>query len=92
MKNMTPTAKGPGQALKTHSKVRFRETLVGYLFMLPLIVGLLVFTLYPMLDSFRLSLYGTYPQQPDTFIGLGNFDYAIRDARMKEPGTTRIMV
>ena len=92
MKNMTATAKGPGQALKAHSKVQFRETLVGYLFMLPLIVGLLVFTLYPMLDSFRLSLYGTYPQQPDTFLGLGNFDYAIRDPIFhKALGNTFIM-
>ena len=80
---MSRTAQIRGKGIiKSYSWVKFRENLTGYLFMAPLVLGLLIFTVYPMLDSFRLSFFGTYPRQPDVFVGLGNFDYAIRDPLM----------
>lgn len=77
---MPKTVKDGGRHFSSsYSWIKFRENLTGYLFMAPLVIGLLVFTVYPMFSSFRLSLYGTYPRQPDVFIGLSNFEYALQD-------------
>ena len=43
--------------LATRQKVKFsKKDLVGFLFVLPLILGLLIFHLYPIISSFCMSL------------------------------------
>lgn len=51
-----------------------REAINGYLFVLPWIISLLVFTAYPVIASFYFSLTRYTVLNPPTFIGLGNFN------------------
>lgn len=52
---------------------RRRETLNAYLFVLPWILSLLVFTAYPVLASFYFSLTRYTVLNPPQFIGMENF-------------------
>ncbi len=54
-------------------KHKFRENLVGYLFISPWLIGFLVFTLYPFCRSFYLSLTRYNIIQEPHFIGLANY-------------------
>jgi len=51
------------------------EALVGYLFILPLIVGFLVFVLYPLLFSAHYAFTSWDGLSAPMFIGLDNFCY-----------------
>jgi multiple sugar transport system permease protein len=44
-----------------------------YLFLLPAVLWVLAFTLYPLLYSLRLSLFNVRLGQEDTFVGFANF-------------------
>jgi multiple sugar transport system permease protein len=54
-------------------KHKFRENLVGYVFISPWLIGFLIFTLYPFCQSFYLSLTRYNIIQPPKFIGLANY-------------------
>lgn len=50
-----------------------RESRIKLLFLLPAVVWVLAFTLFPLVYGARLSLYNTRTGSPDEFIGLGNY-------------------
>lgn len=60
-------------------KHKFRENLVGYLFISPWLIGFLVFTLYPFCRSFYLSLTRYNIIQEPKFIGLSNYKMMLFD-------------
>lgn len=51
-----------------------RETITGYLFVLPWLIALLVFIAYPMVASFYFSFTEYTMLKPPRFIGLDNFN------------------
>lgn len=65
---------------KTASRLREREALKGYLFLLPLMFGLLMFFIIPMIDSVRMSV-SDVSVSPDgrkmAFSGFGYFKEAL---------------
>ena len=54
-------------------KHKFRENLVGYLFISPWLIGFFLFTLYPFCRSFYLSLTRYNIIQEPKFIGFANY-------------------
>lgn len=50
-----------------------KETVGGYMFALPVILGLAIFTLYPVIQSFIISFYNYNGLNTVEFIGLKNF-------------------
>jgi multiple sugar transport system permease protein len=58
-----------------------RESRTGMLFVLPWVVGFLLFYALPMIASLLLSLTDFDPRQPDevAFIGLRNYEQMLRD-------------
>ena len=65
---------------KTASRLREKEALKGYLFLLPLMFGLLMFFIIPMIDSVRMSV-SDVSVSPDgrkmAFSGFGYFKEAL---------------
>ena len=64
--------------LKTErSRARFKrllmKDLVGYSFMLPLILGMAIFNIYPIIQSMQLSFYNYNMMNVSEFIGVQNF-------------------
>jgi len=55
-------------------KRQLRKDITGYLFVLPWIISLLVFTAYPMIYSMYLSLTRYSILKPPRWVGLNNFD------------------
>jgi multiple sugar transport system permease protein len=53
-----------------------RESISGYLFISPWIIGLLLFTLAPMIASFVMSFTDFDPRAPGetSFVGLANYE------------------
>ncbi|MBU6348523.1 MAG: sugar ABC transporter permease [Chloroflexi bacterium] len=66
----------------TLAGMRRRKALLGYLFVLPTILGILVFTAGPVLVSFGLSLYKWNVFRPPTFVGLENYTRLVSDTRV----------
>jgi multiple sugar transport system permease protein len=58
-----------------------RRALLGYLFILPSLLGVLIFTAGPVLASFGLSLYEWNVINPAKFVGLDNYERLINDSR-----------
>ncbi len=58
-----------------------RKALMGYLFVLPTILGILVFTAGPVLFSFVLSLFRWNVFSPPEWIGLVNYQRMFTDSR-----------
>ena len=58
----------------THFRRTLRRNLKGYLFVLPWLVSLLVFTAYPVLASFYFSMTDYNILNPPRWIGLDNFE------------------
>ncbi len=50
-----------------------RQALLGYLFILPTILGILIFTAGPIVVSFGLSFYEWNVIQPPEYVGLDNY-------------------
>lgn len=50
-----------------------REDAVGFLFMTPLFLSIVVFAVYPMVDTFIKSFYQTTGITPGVFVGLDNY-------------------
>jgi multiple sugar transport system permease protein len=61
------------------SSVARREAVEGYLFILPWLIGLLLFTLGPILASFYFSLTNFEVVRAPIFVGLENYDRLIND-------------
>ena len=68
-----------GTAHLPTSPARRREALLGYLFILPWIIGFLLFTLGPFLSSFYLGFTTYSVLQPGKWIGLTNYVDAFTD-------------
>jgi len=65
-----------------------RRALLGYLFILPSLLGVLVFTAGPVIASFGLSLYQWNIIDPPTFIGLDNYERLANDTRVLQSFVT----
>ncbi len=65
--------------LKARSSIAFRESVSGYLFISPWIIGFLFFTLGPMIASLGLSLTRWDLIGSPEFIGFGNYVELARD-------------
>lgn len=61
--------------------LRWREALAAYLFLMPTIIGFLVFILGPMIAAIGLSLYKWNLIAPPEFVGLENYHTLFGDAR-----------
>lgn len=57
----------------------FRKALPAYLFILPGMALFLVWTIYPLIDSFRMSFYEWNLIKPSRFVGLDNYRRALSD-------------
>ncbi|MCB0047379.1 MAG: sugar ABC transporter permease [Caldilineaceae bacterium] len=82
---MTVTAHPPAHSPPDkQGKRRFNEyTLTAILFLLPTVLVLLIFVIWPIFDSLRLSLYKWNGVDPTpTFIGGENWAQLARDPRM----------
>lgn len=62
------------------SRMAKREALEGLLFASPLLLGLLIFTLYPVLDSLYISFTRYNIFSPPRFIGLQNYHNLVNDS------------
>ena len=62
------------------SRMARREALEGLLFAGPLLLGLLIFTLYPVLDSLYISFTKYNIFTPPEFIGLQNYRNLVNDS------------
>jgi multiple sugar transport system permease protein len=70
-------------APRRRSKAFWRDTIAGYLFILPVILGLIIWTFGPMIASFYLSLTD-YPLLKDpTFVGLRNYRDMFTEAYLR---------
>lgn len=58
------------QVKKKRTKFRWSD---AYLYLIPWLIGLLVFRLYPFIEAFRISLYNQRIGRPEEFVGLANF-------------------
>jgi multiple sugar transport system permease protein len=80
-----PPSKSSGGAnwlsANTLAGLRRRKALMGYLFLLPTILGILIFTAGPVIFSFGLSLFKWNVFKPAEFIGFTNFTRFFSDQR-----------
>lgn len=58
---------------------KIKDSVPGWIFVLPLVVGMLVFTLYPVLKSLIYSFHRYNDASVYEFIGLGNFRLMFTD-------------
>lgn len=66
----------PNQGVMTIDKKKKKAALTWYVFLLPSFIGILLFMVYPIVESFRLSFYqsnGTI----ENFIGFSNFQLVL---------------
>jgi len=59
---------------------RFEKKIIPYLFLLPFLVGFILFMIYPLVAAFNLSLYRNRLIGGITFVGLDNYVKAFQDA------------
>lgn len=69
-------------AADTLSGIQRQRAILGYLFVAPTIIGLLLFIIGPMGYAFGLSFYKWNVFRPPEFIGLANFDRLFSDSRV----------
>lgn len=62
---------------------RHREAFVGYLFILPTYIGFIIFILYPLIESMRISFHDFSLLRGSTFIGLDNYAQMFADPRLR---------
>ncbi len=60
-----------------------RDDRVKLLLLVPAVLWVLVFTVFPLLYSLRLSLFNVKIGSPDEFVGLGNYVHLFRDPRAR---------
>ena len=59
--------------------LRRKESIAGYLFLLPNLVGFIFFMLFPILFAFYIMLTDWSLSKPPEFVGLKNFDTMVND-------------
>lgn len=69
-------------AADTLDGIKRQRAVLGFLFLAPTIIGLLVFIIGPMLGSLALSFYKWNVFRPPEFIGLANFERLFGDPRI----------
>lgn len=69
-------------AADTMDGIRRQRAILGYLFLAPTLIGLLIFIVGPMVGSLGLSLYKWNVFRPPEFIGLDNFTRLVGDQRV----------
>ena len=62
---------------------RHREAFVGYLFILPTYLGFMIFILYPLIESMRISFQEFSLLRGSTYIGLDNYAQMFADSRLR---------
>ncbi len=65
------------------TKRKFKNTAIAYLFLLPNLIGFLIFTLIPILCSLALSVMEWDSSNPMVFVGLENFKRLFTDETFK---------
>ena len=60
-----------------------REALVGYFFILPTYIGFVIFILYPLIESMRISFQEFSLLRGSTYIGLDNYAQMFSDSRLR---------
>lgn len=70
------------QQVLTFRTMKRREAIAAYLFVLPTLVGFVLFVVGPMIASFGLSLFDWNLLTPPQFVGLGNWQQLFADARV----------
>lgn len=65
------------------TKRKFKNTAIAYLFLLPNLIGFLIFTLLPILCSLALSVMEWDSSNPMVFVGLENFKRLFTDETFK---------
>ncbi|WP_345763229.1 carbohydrate ABC transporter permease [Diaminobutyricibacter sp. McL0608] len=78
LRNVALSARRRGPRVKT----RFTDNKAGYAFLAPWLVGLIVFTIGPMLYSLYLAFTRYNLLQPPRWIGLDNFTQMFSDERL----------
>ena len=71
------------RALLPEMTPRHREAFVGYLFILPTYIGFLIFILYPLIESIRISFLEFSILRESTYIGLDNYAAMLTDTRLR---------
>ena len=66
----------------TMDGLRRRRALLGYLFLLPTLLGIFIFTAGPVFVSFGLSLFQWNIFKPPDYVGLENFERLLEDRRV----------
>src|ERR1700682_5688311 len=61
--------------------IRRGETIAGYLFVLPNLIGFTIFGLFPIAFAFYIALTNWNLSSPPQFIGLTNFQTMLTDRR-----------
>lgn len=82
MKENKKTEKRPAAAGKKRLSLKQREGMMGYLFVLPWIIGVLIFVLRPLAQSFHFALSRvrmTPAGREITFIGIQNFTQILQE-------------
>lgn len=82
MKENKKKEKQPAAAKKKRLSLKQREGMMGYLFVLPWIIGVLVFVLRPLVQSFHFALSRvrmTPVGREITFIGVQNFTQILQE-------------
>ncbi len=67
---------------KRRSGLARREAMEGYLFMLPWLLGFIVFTIGPIIASFGISLTDWQVGLRSNYIGLGNYAYMVAEDKL----------
>jgi multiple sugar transport system permease protein len=94
-RSIAPAASRPqsvsllGRIVGARSPLQTRDALLGYLFLLPWLVGLIVFFLGPIIMSFALSFTKYDVISPPQFIGLENYQTAFFDDELFWPSIWR---
>ncbi len=66
----------------TMDGLRRRRAILGYVFLLPTLLGIFIFTAGPVFVSFGLSLFRWNIFKPPDYIELANYERLLRDARI----------
>lgn len=88
---MKTTAVKPLPAGKNRSKIRYKDTIAGYLFLLPFLGFYLVFNLYPMIQGLIISFFKWNITGNKTFIGLQNYQSLMGDKVFWQALTNTVM-
>jgi len=69
-------------AADTMQGIKRQRALLGYLFIAPTLIGLIIFVVGPMVGAFGISFYKWNVFRPPEFVGLANFDRLFADPRI----------